>query len=59
MNPIRFLVRSHDISATVAVNSGINGNNRIERATGTVLKPNGTYVGFALASLWEWLAIKE
>lgn len=54
-----YLVRSSDLCQSVAVKSGIKGDDRVESAVGAVFRLNGTYAGYASTSLWEWMANEE
>ena len=52
--PHAFLVASDDLTAIVAEEAGIKGDNRHPGATGAVFKISG-YSGYTDRSLWEWL----
>ncbi len=59
VNATCFFVRTVDISAKVADNVGIKGDDRVQDSAGGVFKLNGAYSGHATRAIWEWLSIKD
>lgn len=54
-----YLVESNSIAATVALNIGLKGDDRIEEASGVVFKLNHSFSGYTKRSLWDWLSDVE
>ena len=52
-----FLVASDTIAETVAVKTGIKGEEQAEKASGVVFKLNSGYAGFTTRALWDWLKV--
>ena len=54
-SPSFFLVEADILTEEVAITVGIKGENRVENASGFVLKlEEFTYAGYTTRSLWEW-----
>lgn len=58
-NDTFYLVNSSSISATIALNIGLKGDDRIDESSGVVFKLNDSFSGFTKRSLWEWLSSVE
>ena len=55
-NSTFFLVEADTLAENVAISAGIKGDNRIESASGVVIKlEEFSYAGYTTRSLWEWL----
>ena len=59
LNDTFFLVPSSSIAETVAVKTGIKGDDRAENANGVVFKLNDAYAGHTTRALWDWLKTYE
>ena len=57
MNDTFFLVARGGIAETVAVKTGIKGEDQAENASGAVFKLNEGYSGFTTRALWDWLKV--
>ncbi len=53
------LVASNDLTSDIAKASALTKERKGEGIRGAVFKLNGSYTGFAAASLWEWLENAE
>ena len=54
-----YLVESDSIAATVALNIGLKGDDRVDEASGVVFKLNNAFSGYTKRSLWDWLSSVE
>ena len=55
-NPTLFLVETDTLAENVATSVGIKGENRVQDASGFVIKLEVfSYSGYTSRSLWEWL----
>ena len=53
------LVRSDELTEKVAKKVGIKGKDRVPDVSGAVFMLRGTYSGYTVRSLWEWLEKHE
>jgi hypothetical protein len=51
-----WLVRTDDISETIAVKIGFKGDDNPDNSTGAVFKMNSNYAGYTKGAVWEWLS---
>lgn len=59
-SPTFFLVEGEGLAEQIATAAKIKGENRIESASGFVLKLESfSYSGFTARALWEWLKEAE
>lgn len=58
-NDLVYLVEGDFLAEEVAVEVGIKGDDRVEKALGAVFKLNRSYAGYASRSLWDWLLRSE
>lgn len=59
-NPTFYLINTDAIAQAVAENVGVKGENRIENASGFVIKLGAfSYSGYTARSLWDWLGSVE
>lgn len=59
-NSTFYLISAEGIAQTVAENVGVKGDNRIEDASGFVIRLGAfTYSGYTARSLWDWLTSVE
>ena len=59
-SPTLYLIETDALAETVAVSVGIKGENRVEEASGFVLKlEEFSYSGYTARSLWDWLKSVE
>ena len=59
-SPTLYMVEADAIAEAVAMTVGIKGDNRIEDASGFVIKlEEFSYSGYTARSLWDWLKSVE
>ena len=59
LSPTFSVVRSSDLTESVAVKVGIKGENKAQDVNGAVFLLQGAYSGYTTRSLWEWLERHE
>lgn len=58
--PTFFLLEADALAETVAISVGIKGDDRIEEASGFIIKLEAfSYSGYTSRTLWEWLREAE